>query len=88
MLLGGFRANTDLPPIVFCNEPLLGSKYDGFFLRSAQVSEMFSHVSLENPRILPMHDLFYRVRWNYAFFADHAVDEVASGNVKRWVPNV
>jgi hypothetical protein len=29
MLLGGFGANTDLPPIVFCNEFLLGSKYNG-----------------------------------------------------------
>jgi hypothetical protein len=26
MLLGGFCANTDLPPLSFCNEPLLGSK--------------------------------------------------------------
>jgi hypothetical protein len=29
MLLSVFHANTDLPPIGFCNEPLLGSKYDG-----------------------------------------------------------
>ena len=30
MLLRGFRANTDRPPLyLFCNESLLGSKYDG-----------------------------------------------------------
>jgi hypothetical protein len=30
MLLTVKNANTDLPPLGFCNEPLLGSKYDGF----------------------------------------------------------
>jgi len=29
MLLALETAITDLPPIGFCNEPLLGSKYDG-----------------------------------------------------------
>jgi hypothetical protein len=27
MLLNGFRAIADRPPIGFCNEPLMGSKY-------------------------------------------------------------
>jgi hypothetical protein len=29
MALGCFRANMGLSPIVFCNEPVLGGKYDG-----------------------------------------------------------
>jgi hypothetical protein len=38
MLLAPENANSDLPPIGFCNEPLLGPKYAGCYLSARGVN--------------------------------------------------
>ena len=49
--------------------------------------EVTSYGCLENPWVFAVDDFAYCVWGDYAFFADYAVYEVSSGNVKRGVPN-